>query len=788
MRTTPLVCLASAVWFLLPTAGVAQQRKPLKIEQIQVGFGATKLLSEYKDGFWTPVYVDLKAWEEGPIPKGGELIVESVDNDEVRSRYTVPLPAMDVNEMLTVQAYTKPGHRDITVTAQLNGRVIATLQEDFNALDPSHRLYVTLGSRQPNLRRAMNPPKKNAPTNLVQDQGDEEGPEDYDKDGPHQVVSVDDLRQLPNRWFGYDTVDVLFLTTGNREGFLLPFNNEQDGRKEAIAEWVRRGGRLVVSVGANQDVVGKLNAIQNVLPVAITGNVQVPELLATANWAGVRNKAIKNPRQPGGQTPPVDLAKLDSKPGRELEILAFEQQGAEKVPTVIRGPYGLGAVTVVAFDLDRSPFKGWQGTREFWKTLTTRTAPPYQPTQSPQQRGWGPDVSDLASQLETNLEDFEDVPVISFGWVALFILIYILIVGPLDYFFLKKVVKRLELTWITFPTVVITISVVAYFTAYWLKGNDQKLNKVDLVDIDLHTQQVYGNTWFTIFSPRIQHYTIGLEPAAPDWASSPGLGRPPASTLLTWLGRPDPGWGGGGRGQSQGLFRRAYDYAPEGTGLTGVPIQVWSTKSFSGTWQSVLDPAKPTISADLRKQAEGDKLLGSITSRLPVKLDDVVLHYGGKWYALETLLPNVPRRVEGVVGGAGMDLTSWLASMPQGYFKPTKNPNRQNPMYSNTQPNLATLAVIKHLLFYKESSGNMRDNALRRLDQSWRLPLKDEVILFGRVARQEGPAEDISTEPSSATRLWLGALPAPGAARPPLNGTLAQESFVRVFIPVKTGG
>src|SRR5262249_54535104 len=149
---------------------------------------------------------------------------------------------------------------------------------------------------------------------------------------------------------------------------------------------------------------------------------------------------------------------------------------------------------------DRSPFKGWDGQREFWDRLVKTAAPPLPETPSntfgtrmPGRPFPTQDSQDVASQLEMGLEEFEDVPVISFGWVALFILIYILVVGPLDYFFLKKVVKRLELTWITFPTVVITISVAAYFTAYWVKGNDQKINKVDLVDIDLHTHQVYGN-------------------------------------------------------------------------------------------------------------------------------------------------------------------------------------------------------------------------------------------------------------------------------------------------------
>src|SRR5206468_4430200 len=88
--------------------------------------------------------------------------------------------------------------------------------------------------------------------------------------------------------------------------------------------------------------------------------------------------------------------------------------------------------------------------------------------------GSSAEPGELASRLQKSLEAFDDVPVISFGWVALFILIYILIVGPIDYFFLKKVVKRLELTWITFPAVVLGISAIAYFTAYWLKGNELK--------------------------------------------------------------------------------------------------------------------------------------------------------------------------------------------------------------------------------------------------------------------------------------------------------------------------
>src|SRR5581483_8810376 len=80
--------------------------------------------------------------------------------------------------------------------------------------------------------------------------------------------------------------------------------------------------------------------------------------------------------------------------------------------------------------------------------------------------------NELGAEMRRTMEEFKGVTPVSFGWVALFILVYIALVGPLDYLILKKVFRRLELTWITFPVVVLAVSVAAYFTAYALKGED----------------------------------------------------------------------------------------------------------------------------------------------------------------------------------------------------------------------------------------------------------------------------------------------------------------------------
>ena len=105
---------------------------------------------------------------------------------------------------------------------------------------------------------------------------------------------------------------------------------------------------------------------------------------------------------------------------------------------------------------------------------------------------------------------------IPFGWVAFFIFLYILLIGPGDYFFLKKVLKRMELTWITFPTIVVTVSLLAYFAAYRLKGNDLLVNKVDVIDVDQPGGLVRGRTLVSVFSPQNRDYSIGFLPVPPN--------------------------------------------------------------------------------------------------------------------------------------------------------------------------------------------------------------------------------------------------------------------------------
>jgi hypothetical protein len=585
--------------------------------------------------------------------------------------------------------------------------------------------------------------------------------------------ALDDVNLLPRHWIAYDAVDVLVLTTSS-EPFLsaLCDDPQHAERKQALVEWVRRGGRLIIGVGKSQDIIAKLfddpknQDLAALLPARPRGAVAEGELPLLGQWIDP---------QATEAAPALAATRLEPKAGSR--VLLRQPSPTGELPLLVLGPAGLGRTLMVGFDLDSTSLARWPKQSRFWNRLLGEIAakPPSSPQMQNRFGGFNDtQITDLTAPLRQELDRFGEVPVISFGWVALFILLYIIVVGPLDYLFLKHVVKRLELTWITFPTVVFLVSTLAYFTAYYLKGDKLRINKVDVVDIDLHTKQAYGSSFFTLFSPRIQNYTIGVEPVNPAWgaAANGDLSASPVVSEFSGVNY--------GRGRSQGLFRRAYEYAPDASGLQGVPIRFWSTKAFQANWRQPLAAASPLIEADLSVVPDTDppRLRGQLVSHLPGALEGAVFIFRGLVYPLESLLPETPRELAGV--RHVRNVSAWLG-------------NPGDTAGSAGRPWLGSHgsvdAKLFPLLFHQTGGDSMQaqpSHALRGLDQAWRLRDTNlgEIIIYGRLATEYGPAEEVEQNPITPGRLWLGALPASGS-RPSLGGVLRQETYVRIYVPLR---
>jgi len=238
------------------------------------------------------------------------------------------------------------------------------------------------------------------------------------------------------------------------------------------------------------------------------------------------------------------------------------------------------------------------------------------------------------------------------------------------------------------------------------------------------------------------------------------------------------------------LFRRAYDYEANAAGLKGVPIPVWATKAFTATWEAPLKqlPFEAKLEYDLNDQEK--QVFGTVKSNLPVDLEDVCLVYGKQWIRLSDLPQGA--KPEKVVwrDARPADFQQWAA--PGGQFRPDAPHRPYNPGQ-----------ILKELLFHERTDlqGRQRNFEQRGLDQSWRLredwrqrdAVTREAILVARLPRAHGSAEGLTgaNDPRLPTHLWLDELPRedpnrPGklAARPRLAGSLVQDTYVRVYLPV----
>ena len=489
-----------------------------------------------------------------------------------------------------------------------------------------------------------------------------------------------------------------------------------------------------------------------------------------------------------------------AKAGRPARVLIPppDRQADHKDVIAGQSAYGLGRVTVIGFDSDRA-FTDFTLRPEFWDWVRCEGAARARRERGKPKPGSGAlteEEDEVAVAIRTHADTFDGVPVVSFGWVAFLIVLYILLIGPIEYFFLKRVLGRLELTWITFPIIVLTVSLAAYFTAYSMKGRDLKINKVDVIDVDPASGRVYGTTWFTIFSPRIDNYTLAVTPGD-GWSAD----AEPAGTVVSWVGAP--------RGGRASLLRRSYRYHSDekgvADGLEKVPIQVWSTKSFVANWSGQLNPAAPVVESHLEHPAAdpGD-VIGTFVNRLPVPvLSDCVAFYAGQAYPIPggTIRSGETIRL---VLGKGEQSTQWLqkeSQLKNGLLAriPASSQRVGAQKAIGPQTGTATSTALGGplpllgLLFHESSlrygEGEIPGNAsLRRLDQSWRLSPenRNEVILVGRVAAASpGPAEDTLSGANSPSRLWLKAIPGSGSTREPIPGTGRQETWVRVYLPIK---
>lgn len=662
------VCSAGIV--LLATPAVGQPVPPPQVIGLRVGFD-----DNYRLGLCTPVEIILRGGGQNIT---GRLEFTIADGDGTPSVVVAPRPVqLLAGQTSSVRLYARFGQESSGATVTLWSGDRAVLRRDIPPDDGSGRLAV--------------PVPMPSGASLVVNVGPLVGADDvirrssaYAGSGS-RVVQLFDVSQLPTQWYGYEGVDVVVLSTTRPEIF-APLTGDS-ARLVALRQWIERGGRLLLCAGSEaRAVIGPGGPLAPLAPGRL---VDMEPLPSTRPLETLSGSAVRIPRtQAAGQTPSVPLLA-----GVDGVVLAAEG----KLPLVVRQARGFGYVTFVGVDLDRSPFSRWAGRTRLVARLLD--APPVDDDEAADgQPAYSAYHNDLVGQLRSALDQFQGIRVVPFALVALLVLGYIVLIGPADYLFLRYVVRRVELTWLTFPAIVLTVAGAAYLFTRWIKGDQLLVNQAEVVDVDLSSGLVRGTLWANVFSPQTASYDLTLD--VPQAQAADG-GRP--DVLLSWLGRPGFGYGGmNDPSVGPRLFARGYRFLPGLDGMQAVPIQVWSSKSFRARWTAPAEAALWTggqARHTLAERADGT-LEGSFEQPLPVALSQCLLLYGRWAYEVGEV---VPRQTIDLARFEHRDAESLLKRVTFVQSGRGSQLVRQATPYDTDDTNVLT--VLKRMLFYEDGGG-----------------------------------------------------------------------------------
>ena len=248
--------------------------------------------------------------------------------------------------------------------------------------------------------------------------------------------------------------------------------------REALLDWTALGGRLVFAAGADTP--------------ALAGSAAGPWLPADirragkhkyAGWIAAEERRMrvgKPPKRPPPKTLEAEVLRLVPRAGAEPSPTSID----EGLPLLVSRRLGNGHVVVLAYDLvaaatvSRGTTSAAAYTEVLLEHLTGRRMQAIEdedggfPT-------WEQRVP-LASRLVAALRDeaFQPPPAVL---ILLALVLYVLAVGPIDYFVLKRLGKR-RLTTLTFTASVIGFTVIAYGASFLVFSGGGVTNTVAWFD------------------------------------------------------------------------------------------------------------------------------------------------------------------------------------------------------------------------------------------------------------------------------------------------------------------
>lgn len=307
---------------------------------------------------------------------------------------------------------------------------------------------------------------------------------------------------------------------------------------EALLAWVHFGGHLIVSVDQPADVTATA-WLRDVLPARVSGVVQEQMNGELQAWLkGVQGPGIRE-HQYGHLPPKLELAqrragRVDDPYEKVAPDLRFDiaavplveltlktgsgvrswvdfsgtpsSENVETLPLIVSGLRGRGLVTVLAFHPEREPVRSWANREWLWSRIA---GVPIELLREEAPSIWGGRSLDglFAAMIETR--QVRKLPV---EILLLLLVVYLLVIGPIDQWWLRKINKPM-LTWLTFPAYVALFSLMIWYIGFRLRAGNSEWNEFHVVDVQTRSADAVlrGRTFTSLYSPVNDSYAVSSE-------------------------------------------------------------------------------------------------------------------------------------------------------------------------------------------------------------------------------------------------------------------------------------
>ena len=364
------------------------------------------------------------------------------------------------------------------------------------------------------------------------------------------------------------------------------------GQRAAITDFVQTGGSLLVGTGAawRRTVAG---LSPDILPMQLNG---LATLGSSPALGGLSDVQVATGSLTGGS--------------------AWLAEGEQ--PLLAERTVGEGSVTLATFDWKQDPISGWTGTKPLLRQVLVRTFFGAQSQQNSNQILSGPfggpfgipggSIYQRSGGLSQVLGSLPSLDLPSLWLTGVLVLVYVLLVGPVNYFVLGALHRR-ALAWITLPLIAVVVAAGAYGGGLWTKGHSAQTNQLSIIHVEPGSDRAYQETYDGVLTPTRGDYEV-----------STGENFVLVSPISSYSG-----FGGSGRSDIRVDVASGKVSLP---GMTAFTLRGFATEGMI---------AAPRLSGHLR--ALNGQLTGSIENLSSTTFTDAVVIAGDGFQKLGALPP-----------------------------------------------------------------------------------------------------------------------------------------------------